>query len=74
LTKELRKKELDGAPDEERSVKMFSKLSEAALLHGDVVKGQAACGEVAGLVHEVISAGEVVRRMVSDYDKIVKGL
>ena len=74
LTRELRKKELAGAPDEERSVKMFSKLSEAALLGGDVVKGQAAAGEVAGLVHDVVSAGEVVRRMVADYDRIVKGL
>jgi enoyl-[acyl-carrier protein] reductase II len=74
LTRELRKKELAGAPDEERSVKMFSKLSEAALLGGDVVKGQAACGEIAGLVHEVIGAGEVVRRMVADYDRIVAGL
>lgn len=74
LTRDLVQKERAGAPDEERSVKMFSKLSEAALLGGDVEKGQAAAGAIAGLVHEEIGAGEVVRRMVSEYDRIVAAL
>ncbi|MEA1958273.1 MAG: nitronate monooxygenase [Chloroflexota bacterium] len=74
LTRDLVQKERSGAPDEERSVKMFSKLSESALLGGDVVSGQAACGAVAGLVRGIESAGDVVRRMVEEYDRIVATL
>jgi len=44
------------------------------LLHGNVVHGEAACAAVAGLVYEVIGAGEAVHCMVADYARIVAWL
>jgi enoyl-[acyl-carrier protein] reductase II len=73
LTDRVLEKEKAGAPDEE-AVRMFSELSVAALLRGDVAGGRAACGAGAGLVKEIVSAGDVVKGMVEEYDRIVAGL
>jgi hypothetical protein len=32
------------------------------------------CGAVAGMVNEIVSAGDVVRNIVEGYDRIVAGL
>jgi NAD(P)H-dependent flavin oxidoreductase YrpB (nitropropane dioxygenase family) len=66
-------KERAGGSDEQ-AIAMFSELSVAALLNGDMENGRAACGAGAGLVRDVVSAGEVVRRIVEGYDRIVAGL
>jgi enoyl-[acyl-carrier protein] reductase II len=73
LTDRVMEKEKAGGSDEE-AIRMFSELSEAALLRGDVNGGRAACGAGAGLVREVSGAGDVVKEMVDGYDKIVVGL
>jgi len=73
LTDRVMEKEKAGGSDEE-AIRMFSELSEAALLRGDVAGGRAACGAGAGLVREISSAGDVVRNMVAEYDRIVAGL
>jgi len=73
LTERVLQKENAGGSDEQ-AIAMFSKLSEAALLRGDMAEGRAACGAGAGLVKGIVSAGEVVRNIVEDYTKIVKGL
>lgn len=69
LTERVLEKERAGASDE-GAIAMFSALSEAALLRGDVANGRAACGAGAGLVKQIVSASEVVRRMVAEYDKV----
>jgi len=73
LTDRVMEKEKAGGSDEE-AIRMFSELSEAALLRGDVEGGRAACGAGAGLVRGIVSAGDVVRGMVAEYDRIVAGL
>jgi len=72
LTDRVLEKEKAGGSDEE-AFRMFSELSQAALLRGDVTGGRAACGAGAGLVKGIVSAGEVVRSMVQEYDSIVAG-
>jgi len=73
LTDRVLEKEKAGGSDE-KAVRMFSELSEAALLRGDVSGGRAACGAGAGLVREITGAGDVVRDMVEGYDRIATGL
>ena len=73
LTERVLQKENAGSSDEQ-AIAMFSRLSEAALLKGDMAEGRAACGAGAGMVKEITSAGEVVRNLVEDYTRIVKAL
>jgi enoyl-[acyl-carrier protein] reductase II len=73
LTERMLQKENAGGSDEQ-AIAMFSSLSEAALLRGDMAEGRAACGAGAGLVRDIVSAGEVVRRIVEDCGKIVQSL
>jgi enoyl-[acyl-carrier protein] reductase II len=48
--------------------------SRRAGLEGDLDNGEAYCGSSAGLITEIIGAGEVVQRLVEGYDKVVKRL
>lgn len=41
---------------------------------GDLEEGLLLCGATSGLIHDIPSAGDVVRRLVECYDKIVAGL
>lgn len=41
-------------------------------LEGDLVDGEAYCGASAGLIKEIIPAGQVVQRLVQGYRKIIK--
>jgi hypothetical protein len=40
----------------------------------DIAPRQMICGAVAGMVNEIVSAGDVVRNIVEGYDSIVAGL
>lgn len=42
-----------------------------AVLEGDVTRGSLMAGQVAGLIHEVIPAGEVVRRTVAEAEQLL---
>lgn len=42
-----------------------------AVLEGDVTHGSLMAGQVAGLVHEIIPAGEVVRRTVAEAEQLL---
>lgn len=42
-----------------------------ALLEGDMKDGSALCGAIAGMIKEIVSAGEVVRSLVDGYEAIV---
>jgi len=41
-------------------------------IDGDLLSGAASCGASAGLIHEVLPAAEVIRRLVEGYGKIVQ--
>ena len=74
LTNKVLEREWAGASPQELLSILVSGLSEAAALKGDMVNGQAFCGAIAGMIKEVVSAGEVVRRIVEGYDAIVDRL
>jgi len=40
----------------------------------DIVPRMMICGAVAGMINEIVSAGDVVRNIVQGYDRIVAGL
>jgi enoyl-[acyl-carrier protein] reductase II len=45
-----------------------------ALLEGRVDEGEAYAGAVAGMVGDIVGAGEVVRGIAADYDKVIHSL
>lgn len=46
----------------------------AAIIAGNVAHGSAACGAVAGMIHEIIPAREVIKRMIEGYKAVVAEL
>lgn len=46
----------------------------AALLNGNIEYGSAACGSIAGNINEILTAEEVIRRMVDGYQSAIKRL
>ena len=49
----------------------FTRIGE---IEGDLVKGEAYCGAIAGMVKEIKGAGDVVKELVEQYDKVLAGL
>jgi enoyl-[acyl-carrier protein] reductase II len=45
-----------------------------ALVEGDIKDGSALCGAIAGMITQIVSAGEVVRSLVDGYEAIVSRL
>ena len=45
-----------------------------ALVEGDMKNGSVLCGAIAGMIREIVSAGEVVRNLIDSYEAIVTGL
>lgn len=43
-------------------------------LEGDLENGEAYCGSSAGLIHEILEAGEVVRRLVNGCQEVIDSL
>ncbi len=43
-------------------------------LEGDLENGEAYCGSSAGLIHEILGAGEVVRRLVNGCQEVIDSL
>lgn len=48
--------------------------SRLGQLEGEVQEGEVYCGAIAGVIKEIMSAGDVVRSLVEGYDRIVAGL
>jgi len=48
--------------------------SRTGELDGDLVEGEAYCGAIAGMINEIVSAGDVVRNIVESYSGVVAGL
>ncbi len=48
--------------------------SRMGQLEGDVENGELYCGEASGMVRNVASAGDIIKKIVEDYDRVVAGL
>ena len=48
--------------------------SRMGQFEGNVEEGELYCGEVSGMIRDIVGAGDVVRGIVKDYDKVVAGL
>jgi len=70
----IRELEGRGATPEELLAFIGMGRARAGGLDGDLVDGEAYCGAVAGMIKEIVSAGDVVRDIVGDYSRIVAGL
>ncbi|MFQ5924667.1 MAG: NAD(P)H-dependent flavin oxidoreductase [Dehalococcoidia bacterium] len=66
--------ESKGALAEELLVFIGIGRARSGQLDGEMIDGEAYCGAVAGMIREIVSAGDVVKSLVQGYDKIVAGL
>jgi len=66
--------ESDGAEAEEMRELLGSKRERRGIFEGDTAEGELEAGQAAGLVREIIGAGEVVRRMIAEFDAAVARL
>jgi enoyl-[acyl-carrier protein] reductase II len=66
--------EAAGASVDEIREFMGHAASRRAGLEGDLDNGEAYCSSSAGLIHDILSAGEVVQRLVDGYPDVVKKL
>jgi len=74
FTQVLLSMEEAGATEEELRDFMGHAASRRAGLEGDLENGEAYCGASAGMITEILEAGEVVRRLVEGYKTIVDSL
>ena len=63
-----------GATPEEFLVFIGIARARTGELDGDMIQGEAYCGAIAGMIGEIVSAGDVVRGMVEGYSRVVAGL
>lgn len=63
--------EAEGRSPEEIRAYIGSGRSRLGQLQGDLEQGQAFCGAGAGLIHDVVPAAEVVRRLVEGAEEIL---
>ena len=63
-----------GATPEELMVFIGIARSRTGELDGDMIDGEAYCGAIAGVIKEIVGAGDVVRGIVEGYSKVVAGL
>ncbi|MBI4295276.1 MAG: nitronate monooxygenase [Chloroflexi bacterium] len=74
LTARLLEMEAAGASAEELVKFLGSSRSRLGQLEGDLAEGEAYCGAIAGMIKEVVAAGDVVRSIVADADKVLARL
>ena len=67
-------KEAGGATPEELLVLIGLGRSRSGELDGNVQDGELYCGSIAGMVNDIVSAGDVVRGLVEGYDRVVASL
>jgi enoyl-[acyl-carrier protein] reductase II len=48
--------------------------SRMGQFEGNVDEGELYCGEVSGMIRDVVPAGDIIRKIVEDYDRVVAGL
>jgi enoyl-[acyl-carrier protein] reductase II len=61
--------------DKEQLAQLLGKgRAKAGMLEGDLNEGELEIGQIAGLIDDIPTTDELVRRMVSEYVKVVKSL
>lgn len=73
LTREFEEMERRGATEQE-IVEFGAGRLRAAARDGDVVHGSVMAGQVAGLVHAILPAGEIVRAVVAEAERVIQRL
>lgn len=63
-----------GATPEELLVLIGLGRSRSGELDGNVQDGELYCGAIAGIINDIVSAGDVVRGLVEGYDRVVAAL
>ncbi len=74
FTAKMLETEGSGASPEELLVLIGLGRSRSGELDGNVVDGELYCGSIAGMVKDIVSAGDVVRIIVEGYDRVVAAL
>jgi enoyl-[acyl-carrier protein] reductase II len=78
LKNEIATKLLDmeaaGASAEELQAFIGSSRSRTGQFEGDLAKGEAYCGSIAGMIKEIKSVAEVIQSIVENYDKVLARL
>jgi len=74
LASKILELEAKGATAEELLAFIGAGRARAGQLDGDLVKGEAYCGAIAGMIKDIVGAGDVVRGIVDGYGKVVAGL
>ncbi|MBC8144377.1 MAG: nitronate monooxygenase [bacterium] len=60
--------EASGATRDELRAMLDTKRERRGIFEGDVDEGELEAGQGAGLIHEIIGAADVVRRMIAEFD------
>jgi enoyl-[acyl-carrier protein] reductase II len=74
FTKQLLAMEAAGASVEELSAFLGYRRARATQIDGDLADGEAFCSASAGMIREVLPAADVMRRLVSSYEDVMKDL
>ena len=72
MTKEYLKKEAEGAPFEELELLTLGSLRKA-VVEGDVKMGSVMAGQSAGLVKEKLSCAQIIQKLMTEADALLKG-
>lgn len=71
FTREWEKREAEIQPFPVQAARVGRDAGILAREKGDVDNGNAPCGQSAGLIHEIVPAGEVVRRLVAEAEEVL---
>ena len=71
LSEKLLEMEAGGASAEEMQAFLGAFRARAGQLEGNLDEGEMYCGAGVGMIKEIVSAGEVVRRIVDGYEAVV---
>lgn len=74
FTAKMLETEGSGASPEELLVLIGLGRSRLGELDGNVADGELYCGSIAGMVKDIVSAGDVVRSIVEGYERVVAAL
>jgi len=74
LTREFEAAERTGAPAEDLATLSASRTLKMAAFDGDVDRGKLEVGQSVGLIDELVPAGEVVQRLIAEFETAVERL
>ncbi len=74
FTDRIIKAETEGTPPDELRNLIGFQRSKMAIVDGDQKEGGAECGQIAGIIGEILPAGEAIRCLMADYRSIIDSL